>query len=174
MAKQEKSLKRLQKRIEKARRIEKKAIKAREKKHRQEELAHAKGQEKRRKWYKSYEAEAKKAAKVIWKWYEEFLASSIFQEIVDSKNETHFSKLKISEGISCHVPTGWGGKWERNQWLTIDMYDKKLFVHTAAKYGKAASIEEMKDLLKWVEPPIIIAFAKTIKSGAIWDIINIS
>lgn len=174
MNKKERSLKKLQERIRKVVNVEKRADKVREKEYHQEELRHKKLQEHRNKWYKKHEAKAKKSANIIWEWYKEFITSTMFQEIVSSMNETHLSRLRISRGIRCQVPSERGGEWETIQFFTIDIRKRELFVHKMVKYGKSYEINNINDLLEHVEPPILIAFAETITNDTIWDIINIS
>jgi len=174
MNKKEKSLKRLKERIRKVVNVENRAVKVREKEYHREGLKHKKSQEYRNKWYKKHEAKAKKSAGIIWKWYKKFIISPMFQEIVNSINEVHLSRLSISRGITCQVPSGWGGEWEVTQFFTIDIRTRELFAHKVVKYGKSNKIDNVEDLLEYVEPPILIAVAEKITNNTIWDVVNIS
>ena len=77
--------------------------------------------------------------------------------------------VRISRTHECQVPKAWGVLWTERQFLSLDISEKKLFIHNSVKYGKSYQINGVGDLLEHVYPSILIAIAETITSETIWD-----
>ncbi len=130
-----------------------------------------KAKKRRQDWYEGYRIKSQESANIIWYWYKEFVDSSSFQEIIESLKKTKAESLWLSETIECTVPNSCfpDRDWLEKQVLTINISDRKLFVHNIVKYGKSYEIKGVSDLLEHVEPPILIEIAQRITKSTIWD-----
>ena len=135
------------------------------------------------KWLKEQKPEAEKAAKKILDWVSKFLISDMWREITSSlRNLTSdeddpepiiyrlaISRTIIYEGPSPnpYYPYGTQG----HQSFSIDL-DGTLSVHHDVKYGKFYKLKSIGDMMKYVDPVVLVQIAETMQDDSVWGIIK--
>lgn len=130
-------------------------------------------------WSNKYKVIGHSSATVIWDWYKEFSSSERFRQLVEALEKINpQSKIFVSRIHTCKTPAyvfGFSGDHDVSdkQRLSINIAGE-LYVHNLVKYGKSCPILQSAELLRYVRVQILIAVAKTIADGSIWDNVHIS
>lgn len=145
----------------------------REEKREQEKKRRRKIAEDYNNWLAKQEPKAKESTKIILDWVNQLLRSRAWRGLVSDYNDV-LNRIDVSDDVTYGAPSNnpyhpYGT--QGHQSLSLD-FAGCLYVHNNVKYGKTYKIRNEKDMMKLVEPPIIIKIAETIEDGSIWSIIE--
>lgn len=146
----------------------------------QEKQRRKEAAQKWRAWRKNQRPQAKEAARKILDWVDTFLISEPYQNILAFNRKMKpredgirglVSRLRISDIISYKRPSKYGGMESHSQCLSLNLRGE-LSVLNTVKYGKRYRLRTVGDMLKLVDPPVLIQAAEAIESGRVLDIIK--
>lgn len=133
-------------------------------------------------WIKKQRPEAEKAAQTIIEWVNQFLVSDIWRELVSSlgslktgsNRELLVGYLDISRNIIYEGPSSNPYHPYGNQGYQSFLLDLSgnLLIANNVKYGKSHKLRNLADMMRYVDPVVLIKVAETIQNDSIWTIIQ--
>lgn len=143
------------------------------KKKKEQKEKEAKAKKEYNDWREKLRSEAERSANIIFEWVGQLLRSDFWNKF-RSDYGAHIGDLPVSENITYNGPRPnpyhpYGTDGFKS--LSLDI-SGTLYVHHHVKYGKSHEIRNIKDILEYVDFPIIIQIATTVSDNSIWSIIE--